>query len=87
VVTTNVQLFESLFKGLRAIDSHIRRRLRAIIIRQRAVASSITSRGATIPFTVLRPRVAALDELARYYRVSIVMSTANQAGAEVGGRI
>ena len=62
VATTNVQLFESLF-------SHRPSRCRKLHNLARAVI--VLDEAQTIPLHVLRPAVAALDELARNYGSSI----------------
>lgn len=69
VVTTNVQLFESL-------HSHRPSRCRRLHNLARAVI--VLDEAQTIPLHVLKPCVAAIGELARGYGSSVVLCTATQ---------
>jgi CRISPR-associated endonuclease/helicase Cas3 len=74
VVTTTVQLFESLFSNRRSDCRKLHRLARSVIVLDEAQA---------LPSRLLRPIVDALTELTTRFRTSVVLSTATQPAFDV----
>jgi CRISPR-associated endonuclease/helicase Cas3 len=69
VVTTAVQFFESLFHNKTSRCRKLHNIAKSVVILDEAQ---------TLPLPVLRPIVLAIDELARNYKTTVVLSTATQ---------
>jgi CRISPR-associated endonuclease/helicase Cas3 len=76
ITTTAAQFFESLFAATPAKCRKLHNIARSVVILDEAQ---------TLPLMFLQPCIAAIDELARNYRASIVLCTATQPAIEDRG--